>query len=105
MKAILIDPGNRAIHYVETAAELPDIHQLIGCDTIDAAYPFGKDAGEVFYVDDNGALKSPPLPHFLVPGFPWPIFGRALVLGFTRSGKDRSTGLTVEQIYEAIIFP
>jgi hypothetical protein len=103
LKAILIDPGKRAIHYVETLAELPDIYALIGCDSIDSCFPFGK--GEVCYVDDIGALKQPALPYFLVPEFTWPIYGRALVLGFDRGGKERSTRLTVEEISETIIFP
>jgi hypothetical protein len=105
MKAILIDPAEHSIEYVETPAEVLDIRRLIGCDGFDEAFPFGTQAGEVFYVNDNGALQTPPLAHFMVPGYRWRLFGRALVLGFDKGGKERSTNLTVEALSRFIKFP
>ena len=103
MKAILIDPGARSIEYVETLAALHDIYKLVGEDSIDSAFVFGK--GEVGFVGDHSALQNPPLPHFFVPGYKWPLHGRMLVLGVSPGGASRSTRLTVEQLSAVIIFP
>ena len=103
MKAILIDPWKRSIEYVETTGKLYDLYQLIGCRYVEAAYVFGK--SEVGFVGDESALQEPPLPHFFVPGYKWPLHGRMLVLGYTASGANRSTGLTIEQLSVLVIFP
>jgi hypothetical protein len=103
MKAILIDPSKRSLEYVETPANLLDVHQLIGCDCLDAAYPFGP--REAVFVDDTGAIQdNPPLPHFRISGHFWPLYGRALILGITPGGASRSTRLTVEEVRERIIW-
>ena len=105
MKAILIDPAECSIRAIETPAELADLHSIIQCDAMDSCMPFGRQVGEVFYVDDYGMLRKPPKPHFLIRGYHWPVYGRAVVLGFDKAGKEHSTNLTVEWLHQQIIFP
>jgi hypothetical protein len=103
MRAILIDPAERSIEYVETAAELREIYSLLGCDAIDWCCPFPRRL-EAIFVSDDGALQNPPLPSFAVDGYHWTLFGRGLVLGYTENGANRSTHLTIEQIRGLIEF-
>ena len=82
------------------------MRELIGdCQSMDSAFPFGRNIREVFFVDDLGALKAPALPRFFIRGYRWPFYGRAVVLGFDRSGKEYSTKLTVDWLSDQIVFP
>jgi hypothetical protein len=103
MKAILINPAERSIAYVETRDELADFHRLVGSDCLDWCRPF---AGlrEAAIVDDSGATTSPRPPAFEIVGYHHPLFGRALVLGYNGAGASRSTMLTIEQVAELVNF-
>jgi hypothetical protein len=78
------------------------MYELIGCECIDACRPFGP--CEVLYVDDEGMLKDPPLPSFLILGYPHALYGRGLVLGFRKNGESRSTRLTLADLDWKIAF-
>jgi hypothetical protein len=102
VKGILIDPVARSVEYLESDSfELEELYSLIGADTLDFAHPFGR--METLLVDDNGLGKE--LESFRIDGYRWPIYGRAVILGRDASGETRSTGLTVESVYEVIKFP
>ena len=108
MKAILIDPQNRSVQYIDVPHQteiegLEVCHRLVGEDTIDIARPFGG-MREMVIVGDNSALHEPPLPSFTVAGYRWPLYGRAVVMGYDRGGASRPTRMTLEEIQEWIEF-
>jgi hypothetical protein len=103
MKAILIDPFEKSIIGILTDGSLQEIYEFIGCDCIDTACPFDT-RNEVVFVGDNSALQDPPLPRFYVPGYDWPLYGRAMVFGRQAGGECVSTELTVEQVRKVVVF-
>jgi hypothetical protein len=54
-------------------------------------------------VDDGGIRKR--LAFFGIEGYGAPIYGRAVILGRDSGGGERSTSLTVEEVYELVEFP
>jgi len=106
MKAILIDPGEKSVEYVELTGpgeHLPELHRLVGDDCIDIAKPFGG-LREMVIVGDHSALHEPALPHFKVAGYHWPLHGKAVVLGFNQVGATKPTKMTLEEVLEWIEF-
>lgn len=102
MKAILIDPYDRSIIGILTDGSLEEIYEIIGCRYVEAAYPFG--AREPLFVGDESALRDPPLPQFLVPGWGYPLFGRGVIVGVDAEGDPASTKLTTEQVRKVVVF-
>jgi hypothetical protein len=100
-RGILIDPKTQTVAYVEGPMTLEDLHGYVE-DYIDTAFPFGR--YEPFFVGDHSALKDPPLPCYFIPGYPWPLYGRTIILGATGNGETRSTKLTIEEIASVIVF-
>jgi hypothetical protein len=107
MKTILIDPGDRSVRYIELTGNDPEhlieIHQIIGDDGLDFCRPFPT-GRECVVVGDHSALQNPPLPHFIILGHPWPIYGKALVFGRDIKGATIETSLTVAELREWILF-
>jgi hypothetical protein len=102
---ILIDPWKRSVTQVlcqSGDAALYDMYKFIGCDCIDrVVWPVPKSTNDI-WVDDNGLLYEPMPATFHVRGYPQPLAGRGLVLGFTRSGRSVSTTLTVDLVKRSI---
>jgi hypothetical protein len=108
MRAILIDPWKKSLETIDVMdghgpEALQQMHALIGCEYFEACTALSH-LREVIYVDDRGALQKPPLPYFTIPGYGWPIHGRAIVLGYSRDGSERSTKLTVDVLSRMITF-
>jgi hypothetical protein len=105
IQGLLIDPWKRTVTPVVCAAgeaTLHDMYKFIGCDCVDrVVWPVPKSRNDI-WVDDNGLLYEPVPATFNVRGYPQPLAGRGLVLGFTNSGRSVSTTLTIEQVKRAI---
>jgi hypothetical protein len=104
MKAILIDPAERSLEWIDipegTRESLIKIREIVG-DYLDFAYVR---PGESIAVGDKSALQDPPLPRYRISGYKWPIYGRGVVLGYDGHGNERETRLTVEELSEMIEF-
>ena len=108
MRAILIDPESRSVQYIDVPHQtetesLAECHRLVGEDAIDIAKPFGG-LREMVIVGDRSALQEPRLPCFRVAGYHWPLYGRAVVMGYNREGATRPTKMTLEELREWIEF-
>jgi hypothetical protein len=101
--AILIDPWTRTVKQVLCTEREPlyDMYKFIDCDAVDRVVWPGGSKNDI-WVDDNGLLYEPVPATFNVRGYPQPLAGRGLVLGFTNSGRSVSTTLTIEQVTRAI---
>lgn len=105
MKAILIDSATATISEVEHDGSLDSIYKLIGCETIEATYPFGRGT-DCVYIDEEGGLKPNRL-GFVIKGFHSPLRGRGLVVGTDRKGNTvapKVTELDVAMITEFVAF-
>lgn len=105
MKAILIDPAQRSLEWIDvpegTGPEaLMKLRELVG-DYLDFAYIM---PGESVAVADHGALQEPPLARFWINGHKWPLYGRGVVLGHHKDGSERATRLTLEELSKMIEF-
>jgi len=102
MKGILVDPVAKSVEYIvsEDGFPLEELHQLIGAEALDFCYPFGRTENVV--VDDGGIAKG--LAVFKLEGYDWPLYGRTIIFGRDAGGGDRSTSLTVEEVYELVTF-
>jgi len=103
MKGILVDPVAKSVEYIQSEDGFPlgELHQLIGAEALDFCYPFGR--AENVVIDDEGVAKK--LASWQLEGYDWPIYGRAIIFGRDAIGGDRSTRLTVEEVYEVVTFP
>ena len=104
MKAILIDPWKRSLETIDIKRgndreALQELYKLVGEDAIDAAYIR---LGESIVVGDHSALADPPLPSYWINGYPERIYGRGVVIGYSKDGSDRQTKLTVDEISKMI---
>jgi len=110
MNAILIDPEAKSIEYVQVPDDerrsLIELRRLVhaGSEGLDFAYPFEGQLGEMIIVGGNSALQDPPLKRFTVPGSKWPIYGRAVLMGFNKIGQTRATKMTVDDVSKWIEF-
>lgn len=91
MRAILIDPFEKTVKYVETSGQLDDCHGLPGmytllqCSTVDAR-SIGV-ARDTLWFDDEGILGDLDKQEFFVLGaYPYPFAGRGLILGTDAEG-------------------
>jgi hypothetical protein len=104
VKGILVDPVAKSVEYIvsEGGFSLGELHRLIGAEALDFCHPFGRT--ETVVVDDGGMFKR--LTPFWIEGYgDSPIYGRAIIFGRDGGGGERSTGLTVEEVYELVSFP
>jgi hypothetical protein len=103
VKGILVDPEQKSVEYIEREGgfSLGELHELLGAEALDFFYPFGRT--ETVVVDDGGMSQG--LASFWFEGYDAPIYGRAIIFGRDSGGGERSTRLTVEEVYELIRFP
>jgi len=103
MKAILIDPWNKALETIDiNDVDLPallELHRLVGEDALAFAYPC---PGVSIAVGDHSALHEPPLPAFTLDGLNGALYGRAVVLGHSRDGKSRDLKLSIGALSKII---
>ena len=98
MLAILIDPFTETIEMVDYSGDWEDISELIGCSlftTIDLG------DSDTLYVDDEG-LYVKNQRFFNLKGYPQPLAGRGLVLGYTLDGDSTDSSLTVSQVQDMV---
>ena len=98
MLAILIDPFTETIEMVDYSGDWEDISALIGCSlftTIDLG------DSDTLYVDDEG-LYVKNQRFFNLKGYPQPLAGRGLVLGYTLDGDSTDSSLTVSQVQDMV---
>ena len=117
MKAILIDPAQRSLEWIDipdvpestVGRRKPDfrrveslmkLREIVG-DYLDFAYIM---PGEAIAAGDHSALQDPPLPRYWISGYHWPLYGRGVVLGYNTDGSERETRLTVEELSKMIEF-
>lgn len=106
MKAILINPFEKSIELIDvksgySSLALEALYKLVGEDGIDAAYIM---PGESIIVGDHSSLHDPPLASFAVEGYKFRLYGRAVVIGYSASGEERETRLSVEDVAQLITF-
>jgi len=106
MKAILIDPWQRSLETIELpggydVVALEALYKLVGEEGFDAAYIM---PGESIIVGDHSALCNPPLPSYSVEGYKHRLYGKGVVIGYNRYGKERSTRLSVDQLSKLVSF-
>jgi hypothetical protein len=94
--AYLIDVLNQTSLRVKevTIGHFEEINKAIGSDTFTVVHL--NTYGDVAYVDDEGALK----PNTLMTVNGYPIYGKALVMGTTKSGSDKPPVWDIETILE-----
>lgn len=101
MKAILIDPFEKSIKYVEInnandVKGLNTMYELIGCNCFDTFRPGELD---IMLVDDHGHLKETEEAFFLWKGYNWPLAGKALLFGMDDPHGDLDdVRMTIEQV-------
>jgi hypothetical protein len=103
MRAILVKPDQpeTPIEVVDYDGDWKSIYALISyenhaVDTYDAVYI---DSQHVMFVDDNGLITNPE--HFVIwNGYPQPLAGRALILGYDDDGDNVACSLTEEWVRE-----
>jgi len=96
MKAILIDPaGETLVTEVEVGSDYREIYKQLGCECFTTVRLGPRDT---MYVDDEGLLNGSAqrIGGFQLKGYPQPIVGRGLILGYTPNGESASTSFTVE---------
>ena len=92
MKLLLINPFEQTVQEVESEANLEDIYNLLGCDTLDAV---GIDEQNVLYVDDCGLLKNNQR-YFNINGKV--LAGNGVVIGFDDEGDSVDTSLNADDL-------
>ena len=108
MQAILIDPFTETIEVVDYSGDWQDISTLLGCSlftTIDLGdndiYDSDLGDSDTLYVDDEG-LYVEDQRFFNLEGYPQPLAGRGLVLGYTSDGNSTDSSLTVSEIQDMV---
>jgi hypothetical protein len=107
MKAILIDAKNREVKEVTIDTDKPQLQQyydLIGCQMIEAAYPFGND--DCIYVDEEGLLNlTEETPFFMIGTGSQPYSGSGVVVGTDyETGDTIAPTLTLEEVKGMVLF-
>ena len=97
MKAILIDPtsGVRSVTVIDLKEGLQAIYDVLGCGNIEAPIIYPNDDamyvdGEIWFTfsekfDPEDEIK---MGGFMFPGWSYPIFGKALIVGTDDEGDS-----------------
>lgn len=106
MKGILIDVNNRTITEIQVNNVdgncLSDLYKNIGCDLVEL---IDIDDDNCVFFDEEGLLKLTEKSNFfLFDGYPQPIAGNGVILGFNEEGDSIDTTLSVEEIKTKIKF-
>jgi hypothetical protein len=111
MRAILICPFNRTITPTVVAKGIDAIYDALSpahfrvgtFQIIDLGLTKG--TRNTLYIDDDAHVRKPPVEKFFaLPGYPYPIAGRGLILGTNRAGNSCDTTCALEQL-QVITFP
>ena len=101
MRAILINPTEKAITEVDYDGSLESIKSYIDAPLFDAVRL--NEAGDVMFVDDEGLYHAKDF--FRVEGLEHPIAGKALVLGTDYEGNSVEPMLeSVEALEDKVFF-
>lgn len=90
MRAVLINSKDRTVTEVEYNGDWKTISKLIGCRlfTVVGGLPDGDD----LLCDDEGLLSADEhSSYFMMPWYPTPIVGNALILGSTPDGDSTAS--------------
>ena len=98
MLAILIDPFTETIEMVDYSGDWEDISALIGCSLFTT---INLGDSDTLCVDDEG-LYVKNQRFFNLKGYPQPLAGRGLVLGYTLDGDSTDSSLTVSQVQDMV---
>jgi hypothetical protein len=101
MKAYLIDPYEHSITGVDYSGDYKDIYKLIDCQTFDCVGFRGFD--DTIYVDDEGLYKDN-LEFFMIKGYPQPLCGKALVLGYDVDGNSIDPKVSLTKLKGMVTF-
>lgn len=106
-KAILIDVNNKTIREVtvtkdERGSQLKSMYEHIGCELVEVVNIGEND----IYVDEEGLLNLLPTTNFFMwKGYPQPLAGNGLILGYDDStGDSTDVTLTVEDVKNNVRF-
>lgn len=102
MRALLIDPEAHDVREVEYTGDYRQIYELIGAEPFDVFYL--PDSTDACFVDDEGTMRRPLPPSFLVLGYPHELFGRGLVLGTDGRGNSIEPKLTLDELRKRVAF-
>jgi len=101
MKAILIDVSRREVREVEVR-NFDHAVSLVECEIVEAIQVGGMD---VLYVDEEGCfIEESERKYFCYAGYPTPLIGNGLVIGYKRSGENCSVHRTLAEIRAAVSF-
>ena len=107
VKAILIDAKNATVKLVELEDRdsLDEMYKLIDCKTIEAIRPRELRGSDALYVDEEGLLHDPPLPHwFQLPSYPQVLAGNGLICGTDEEGYLADVKTPLASIAKSIEF-
>jgi hypothetical protein len=102
MKAILIDPWEKSIETINVKSgtdqsAMQQLYNLVGEEGLDFCT---LSRGECILVGDHSALHNPNWPYFQIDKNLY--YGRAVVVGYTKSGTECDTKLSVDDISAVI---
>jgi len=100
MKAYLIDPYEHSITKIDYSGDYHDIYKLIDCQTFDCV---GFNGDDTLYVDDEGLYKDNP-EFFMIKGYPQPLCGKALVLGYDVDGNSIDPKVSLTKLKGMVTF-
>jgi hypothetical protein len=101
MKAYLIDPYEHSVTKIDYSGDYHDIYKLIDCQTFDCVGFRGFD--DTIYVDDEGLYKDN-LEFFMIKGYPQPLCGKALVLGYDVDGNSINPKVSLTKLKGMVTF-
>ncbi len=105
MRGILIDPVNREVNVVETDGSLESMYELLTDENgpdVDMVERLHLGNRQFLWVDEEALLKPGPKYTWNLSGFHL-IYGRALLLGETKSGEDSaSTSLMLDEVKQMV---
>jgi hypothetical protein len=102
-KGILINVIEKSITPVLVEEGIQSIYNAIGCSTFEVVeYNNEND----IYVDEEGLLSlTPESKFFQIKGYPQPICGNGLILGFDdETGESKDTTLSVMELIDKVLF-
>lgn len=102
-RAVLISPERRTLEYLDHSGDYEDIRAVCGCETLTAVQ---LSETNTMYLDDEGLLRDPPGPFFVICGDKEHVFaGPALILGVDSEGDSCNVTIPTEWLQLAVRFP
>lgn len=103
MRAILIDPPNKAITEIDFEGDYKAICELIKADLMTAV---NIDGGHTIYLDDEGLINGNPHGWFVIESYPQPLRGYGLILGTNyATGDNTACTLDIDELRARVAFP